>query len=63
MTISLGKEILDTLKRKCGGDWDHPERTTLGTIKNNSLCLKKIIEIHQAAQEEGIVATTMTENC
>jgi len=45
------------------GDWDQPERTTLGTIKNNLLRLKKIIEIHQAAQEEGIVATTMTENC
>jgi len=27
------------------------------------LRLKKIIEIHQAAQEEGIVATTITENC
>jgi hypothetical protein len=57
------KEILDSLKRKHGGDWDHPERTTLGTIKNNLLRLKKIIEIHQAAQEEGIVPATMTENC
>jgi hypothetical protein len=44
------KEILDSLKRKRGGDCDHPERTTLGTIKNNLLRLKKIIEIHQAAQ-------------
>jgi len=57
------KEILDSLKRKRGGDWDHPERTTLGTIKNNLPRLKKIIEIHQAAQEEGIVPARMTENC
>jgi hypothetical protein len=41
-------------KKRRGGQWGHPDRTSIGQLKDNMLRLEKILEIHQLSVEEGI---------
>ena len=50
-------------KKRRGGQWDHPDRTSIGQLKDNMLRLEKIVEIYQLSVEEGIAPKMMTENC
>jgi len=50
-------------KGKRGGEWDHPDRTWIGKVKDDEEKIAKIIFLCQAAANENITMPMMTEPC